>query len=177
MPCDLLHRLGELIIHLINAFLLLILRRARYDSLFNGCITDVQTMFSLIGDSLGDDILRSLKSLLHRFHLLLFFHVRPGHILLRLDCKLLCRILRKNILSKAIQSLLLCNAGPRLSLGTIRTIQILHHDHGLGRKNLLLQFWRQLTLLTDAAEHLLLLLLQISQINQTLMQISELLVI
>ena len=177
MPRELLHGLAEVIIHLINALLLFILRRAGHNTLFHGRITHVEAMLRLVGDGLGNDVLRALKSLLRVLHLLLLRHVAARYVLLRLLGQGRGGILRQNIFSKAIQALLLCHACPGLSLRAIWSVQVVHQDHGLRRLDLLFQLRRQLSLLLDGTENLFLLLFQVSQIGQSLMKVTKLLII
>ena len=133
MTCDLLHRLFKIVIHLVDALSLLILRRTGHNAFLYGDIADVKTMIRIVGDHLGNNILCSLQCFLRSLYFFFF-----GYILCCLVKHRFCCLLAQNIFCQRFQTLLLCNTGTGLSLGTIGAVQILYHYQRLSCQNLLL---------------------------------------
>ena len=156
MSGNLFDRLLKLIVHLIHAFRFLILRGRGDHTLLHGCASDVLSVRCVVRHRFRNDILCSLQRLLGGLYPLFLRHILAGYILLRLRQHRLSRLLQEQILRQAAQPFLLCHTRPGLSLGTVRTVEILHHNHRLRRKDLRLQFIRKLSLLLYAADHLLL---------------------
>ncbi len=172
MPCHLADRLLKIIVHLVHALRLCVLCRACDLPLLEGRLTDVCPVISLVRYHLRDDIHRALQRFLHIGHALLLVHIG-----LRLRRQRLRRLLCQDDVRQPLQPLLLRNAGARLSLGSVREIQVVDSHDRLRREDLRPQLLRELALLLDAAKHLLLLLLQISEISESLVEVSQHLVV
>ena len=129
-------------------------------------------MIRIIGDHLGNNILCSLQCFLRSLYFFFF-----GNILGRLVKHRFCCLLAQNVFCQRFQPLLLCNTGTGLSLGSIGSVQILYHYQRLSCQNLLLQLVSKLSLFFDALQHLLLFIFQTSQIGQSLIEITQLLVV
>ena len=81
----------------------------------------------------GNRLMCSLQCFLRRLYFFFF-----GNILCCLVKHRFCCLLAQNIFCQRFQTLLLCNTGTGLSLGTIGAVQILYHYQRLGCQNLLL---------------------------------------
>ena len=68
-------------------------------------------------------------------------------------------------------------AGPCLAFGAVRAIKILHHYQSFGRQDPGLKLFVQLALFFNAGKNLFLLFLQIAQVIQPFVEITELFVV
>ena len=165
-------RLLKFIIHLINRLRLRILCRRDNLSLLHGRPADPTSIIRIVGNGLCDNILRTGDSVRRGFHILLL-----RNICFRRFLKRLLRILQHDQRSKRLQPLLLRNGSTGPPLRTVRTVQIFHRHLCLGCKDLRTQLFCHLPLLLDTGNHLFLLLLQIAQIDQSLIQLPELFIV
>ena len=99
------------------------------------------------------------------------------HIFCRFLQKRLCRCLRENIFCQRLEALRLRNAGARLPLRAVRTVQIVHRHLRPGALNRRTEIFRQFSLLFDGGQNLLLFLLERAQARQLLGEVPQLLII
>ena len=170
VPRDLFHGLFKMIIHLIYGLSLLVLGLAADDPLIHGSLADIAAVIRLIGYLLRQNVHGPLYRFLNAGHLL-------GDIFFRLLFQRCADLLGQDYPGQGLQSPLSGDAGPGLSLGAVRSVQILHRHQGQGFLNLRSQLFRQFSLFLYAAKHLLLFLLQTAKILQTLVKVPQLLVI
>ena len=132
MAGDLVQRLGVVVVLGVDAVLVLGLGAG--DTAKRAVVAaQLGAAGGIIGDCLGNNILCSLQCFLRSLYFFFF-----GNILGCLVKHRFCCLLVQNVFCQRLQSLLLCNAGAGLSLGTIGAVQILYHYQSLGCQNLLL---------------------------------------
>ena len=121
---------------------------------------------------LRNDVSRPVKRGLNIRHFLFRCNILLSHFL-----QILVRLLKKNQIGKRFQAPLLRKHRSRSAFRSIRQIEILDFNHRLSRANLRLKLRCQLSLLPNRRKHLLLLFLQTAQIFETLIKISQHLII
>ena len=169
---QLLHRLFEFVVHFVDRRYLGILCLRFHDALFLRHLADTDPVVGRIRDRLGNDVLCSVDGVLRRFHALFFRNECCGAFQKRHIGRL-----PKDQLRQRLQAFLLGDGGAGPSLRLVGTVKILHHHQRQGILDLLLQLRRQSALLLDAFQNCGLALLQIPEIGEALVQISQLFVI
>ena len=172
MPCKLRYRLLKFIIHLIHRFSLRVFCSRSHPAFFHCSLTYPAPVIRIIGNGFGNDILRSCDCVCRALYALFFRDILLRRIFQRLFC-----ILQHDKGCQRLQPFLLRDRCPGSPLRAIRTIQIFHSHLSLSCHDLLSQLLCHFTLFFNAGNDLSLLLLEISQIYQTLVQLSQLLVI
>ena len=172
VSCRLFHRFFVIIIHLVYALGFSVLCRTCDFPFFHGNCPDIHAVVRLVGNAFRNNILCALYGFLHRLYF--FFLI---DIFRRLFLQRGNGFLRQNPLRQPFQSFFLRHAGPCFPFGTVRAVQIFHNHQRLRRKNFFLQLLCQLTLLLYAAKYLFLLFLQIAQISQPFIQITQHLIV
>ena len=162
MTCCLLQWFLIVIVHFIDAFCLLILGTAADRAFLHSDISDINTVICLIGNTLCNNIPGTLQCFPDICNTLISIHIFFCFCFQRLIC-----ILLKDKLCKRLQPLFLCHTGSCFSLWSVGSVQIFHHHESLRRQDLGLQLLSKLSLLLNTAKHLLLLLLQITEIVQS----------
>ena len=172
MPSQFRYRLLELIVHLIHRLCIRIFCRRYNFALFYRRLSDPAPVICIVRDGFCNNIFCPCNGVRRIFD---SFFIR-NILLCRLLQRFLC-ILQHDISRQRLQSLLLCDRGTRSPFRAVRTVQILHRHLCLRRQDLLLQLFRQLSLLLNTGDNLLLLLFKITEVHQALIELSELLVI
>ena len=129
-------------------------------------------IIGIIGYGFRDDIHRSLNRFCCRLYFLFF-----RKITFRFGLQWLLGHLKQDNISKSFQSFFFCNRRTSTAFWTIWTIQIIHDNLCLCRKDLGFQFVSQFALLFDACENLLFLFFQITQVHQSFMQCPQLCIV
>ena len=124
---------------------------------------------SIIGDLLGNDVRRALKSIGHGVHTLFRGEKFPGGILRPGAIPLL----GKQQGCQGLQPFFPCHGGPGAALLLIGAVEILHLRQGLGAVDGGSQLLRQLALVDDGLFYRRAALLQIAQILQPLLQSAQ----
>ena len=172
MARSLFHRLLVLVIHLINGLFLLIPRLTCQKALTHRNIADVGPVLGVVRDALCQNIHGPGNRFLRGAHAAFLGDIGRSRLLQRLP-----RHLQADQIGKRLQSFFLGNHSPGTALWLIRAVQILHRNQSLSLPYLPLQLRRQLLLLGNGNNDLLLSLLQIAQILEPLVQRPENLVI
>ena len=168
----LFERLLVLIVHLINTLRLFIPCGAGEFSFLHRDLADVHPVIRFIGNPFRKDILRALQRFLCIRCAFFRIHISSSCFFQRTG-----KFLFPDQLSKAIQTLFLCDTCSRLPLWTVWAIQVFYHNQCFCRQNFIFQIVRQLALFFNVCDNGGLFLLQIAQIIQTLIQISQYLIV
>ena len=157
MTCKLLHRLLEIVIHLVYGLLFLISRSRADRSFIHSSLTDVDTIVRLIGNMLCKDISGAADGFFHSFDFFFF-----GKKCFCLFFKRFLRHLKKNDISQRSQTFFPGDDGTCTAFRAVWAVKVFYHNKCLSCLDLFLQFRSQLALLLNASENLGFFVLKIS---------------
>ena len=160
---------GEVVVRLVDGFL------GRVDGFDGkravslGGRAQAGDVLGVVGDDLGHDVLRALQRILRRGVSRLRVHEAGGHGQRVLGAAVLREDEQRERLEPGVARL----RGAGGALLPIRLVQVLDALHDRGLVDLRAQVGRELALLLDGAQHLVLASLEVAQVGQALVQIAQ----